>query len=516
MRAPERVVPGQEGIVTGMGRREFLKRAGGAVGAAATVHLWSAGSAPAETLGGAGAEAGEWSALEGLLADLVGEMEGRLPYASALYSDAASLSVTARTREKTTVPAPRQGGVVFRVHDGRGFHETATDDLHPDALRAAARGLAASVTVLHEGFWPVEPGPRETRSWVSDGYMEPGQIQVGQWVERAEAILAEIQELDTRQQSASASVSGTWQRALFVDRHRRLRQSILRTGVSAFLFGTDGRGTGRASLSRRGQGGLERAQLTDADRVRLRTEFNDTFRAERIPVGSYRIVSAPEITGLLAHESFGHGVEFDMFIRGRARAARFLGHRVAPEIVQIWDDPSHAGENGSYFFDDEGWTAAPTQIVKDGVFTQPITDQYSAAVGRVARTANGRRQSFARKAYSRMSNTFFGKGTTPVSECFAAVEKGIYLDGFQSGMEDPHGWGIQLICRIGYELKSGERTGRVFAPVGVGGYVPDILGSISHVGDSFELGPGTCGKGHKEWVPVSDGGPHLVFTAPLA
>ena len=42
------------------------------------------------------------------------------------------------------------------------------------------------------------------------------------------------------------------------------------------------------------------------------------------------------------------------------------------------------------------------------------------------------------------------------------------------------------------------------------GYVLDLLNSISMVSDTFEVtGSGMCGKGHKEWVYVSDGGPYL-------
>ncbi len=501
----------------GLGRREFLRYAGGAVGGAMAWGALAGRGAEAEETAAAPATGGgvDLAELEGRLGELVAEMEKTVPYASALYTESAGLTVTARTRERTASTTPRSGGVVLRVHDGRGFHEAATSDLSADGLAATAKGLVAGAAVRQVGFWPVEPAPAASGAWVSPGYVEPETIRPGEWVERADALLAEAQALDARQQSASASVSGSWTRSLYVDRQRRLRQSLLRTGTNVFLFGTDGKGTGRASVSRRLQGGLEVARLEETDREALRQEFNDTFRAERVPPGTYTVLSAPAVTGLLAHESFGHGVEYDMFIRGRARAAQFLGKRVAPEWVQIWDDPSQERQNGSYFFDDEGWLASPTQIVKDGVFVRPITDQYAAAVGRVGRTANGRRQSYAGKAYSRMSNTFFGRGATPVADLFASVEDGIFLDGFQSGMEDPHGWGIQLICRIGYEIKRGERTGRVFAPVGVGGTVPEILGSVTLVGDSFSLGPGTCGKGHKEWVPVADGGPHLVFRAPL-
>ena len=42
------------------------------------------------------------------------------------------------------------------------------------------------------------------------------------------------------------------------------------------------------------------------------------------------------------------------------------------------------------------------------------------------------------------------------------------------------------------------------------GYVPDLLKSITMMSDEVELcGLGMCGKGHKELVKVSDGGPYI-------
>ena len=42
------------------------------------------------------------------------------------------------------------------------------------------------------------------------------------------------------------------------------------------------------------------------------------------------------------------------------------------------------------------------------------------------------------------------------------------------------------------------------------GYVPDLLGNISMCStDRMVFGSGGCGKGHKEWVKVADGGPYL-------
>jgi TldD protein len=237
--------------------------------------------------------------------------------------------------------------------------------------------------------------------------------------------------------------------------------------------------------------------------------------AERIEPGEYRIISAPGVSGTICHESFGHGVETDMFLKERARAAHFIDKVVGSPLVNIADDPSQPGSHGSYFFDDEGRMAAPTQIVENGVFRRGITDRYSATVLDIPRSANGRRQDFSRKTYARMSNTFFGPGTSTLEQMVAQVDHGIFLDKWSSGMEDPQGWGIQVTCHYGHEIKGGKITDRMFAPIGIAGYVPDVLQSITAVSNEVVMGGGHCGKGHKELIPVAAGGPYLLMTARL-
>jgi len=204
-----------------------------------------------------------------------------------------------------------------------------------------------------------------------------------------------------------------------------------------------------------------------------------------------------------------------MFLKERARAAHFIDKVVGSALVNIADDPSQPGSYGSYFFDDEGQMASSTQIVEDGVFRRGITDRYSAAALEIPRSANGRRQDYSRKAYARMSNTFFAPGTSALEDMIAQVDHGIFLDKWSSGMEDPQGWGIQVTCHYGHEIKGGKITGRVFAPIGIAGYVLDVLQSITAVSNQVHMEGGNCGKGHKERVPVASGGPHLLLTARL-
>ena len=63
---------------------------------------------------------------------------------------------------------------------------------------------------------------------------------------------------------------------------------------------------------------------------------------------------------------------------------------------------------------------------------------------------------------------------------------------------------------MGREIRNGKLTGKVVSPVIMTGYVPDLLGNITMASRDIKVfGNGGCGKGHKEWVKVSDGGPYL-------
>ena len=125
-------------------------------------------------------------------------------------------------------------------------------------------------------------------------------------------------------------------------------------------------------------------------------------------------------------------------------------------------------------------------------------------------SGNGKRESFERKAYARMTNTIFMSKTSTLEEMIRSIKFGYYLEGMQSGMEDPKHWGIQCMLTKGREIKDGKFTGVVVSPIIMTGYVPQLLESISMVSNEIEVfGSGMCGKGYKEWVKVSDGGPYL-------
>jgi len=232
--------------------------------------------------------------------------------------------------------------------------------------------------------------------------------------------------------------------------------------------------------------------------------------ANRVKPGVYDVICAPDITGLIAHEAFGHGVEMDMFVKNRAKAIEYIDQEVASHLVTMHDGAANVEEVSSYAFDDEGTLAKDTRIIDKGILKTGISDVISALRLNTEPTGNGKRESFERKAYSRMTNTYFSGGTDTLEEMIMSIENGYLITGMMSGMEDPKNWGIQCVAMIGEVIKDGKLTGSYVSPVIMTGYVPDLLKSISMMSKEVELfGTGICGKGHKELVKAADGGPYI-------
>jgi len=205
-----------------------------------------------------------------------------------------------------------------------------------------------------------------------------------------------------------------------------------------------------------------------------------------------------------------------MFLKNRANAQEYMGKPVASPIVRMHDGAKSAHHVSSYLFDDEGNIGRDTVIIENGILRAGISDALAAARLGLPPTGNGKRQTFANKAYSRMTNTFFAPGTDKLEDMISSIEHGYFIDGARSGMEDPKDWGIQCMFSHAREIVDGKLTDNLVTPIVMTGYVPDLLKNITMMSDGTELsGHGACGKGYKELVKVSAGGPYIKTKARL-
>lgn len=449
------------------------------------------------------------SALQGLVAELA----AKFPYASAYLMCNRSLNVRSTTREEGVNEAGPSLGAVFSVWNGEGLEEVATGDLSDDGLAAAARILLSRP--VRKGDLPGEiSGPGRDICYRTPMEIDPATITLEEKLALCRQTRDRAKGLDPRIIEAGSTYSEERVDALFVDAGSVLSQEIVRVAFGFNATFRDGGAVRFDGESNRAAGGYELTALTEDKWEAVRRRIPGLLKATTIDPGLYDIVACPGAAGIIAHEAFGHGVETDMFLKGRARSQEYMGKRVGSPLVDLFDDPTYPGGFGSYGFDDQGQPASKTQIVKNGVFVQGLTDLYSAVRLGIPRTANGRREN-VNKAYPRMTNTYFGPGEDNLEDMIASVKEGIYLGQMQSGMEDPKDWGLQCIFSWAQAIKDGKLTDKYHTNVGLTGYVPDLLGSVSMVGNDLKLSAGGCGKGYKEWVRVGMGGPHLKIKGRL-
>jgi len=305
--------------------------------------------------------------------------------------------------------------------------------------------------------------------------------------------------------------------AFFISKNRELTQSYQYSNIYSFLTSKDDDNM-KQKFGVYGNCVAEKTFAEAFDDIKNNTSVVvELLKAKAMIPGEYDIITTPGVTGLIVHEAFGHGVEMDMFVKKRAKSRLYLNKPVASPLVTMHDGASAATSNASFFFDDDGVLAHDTIIIDHGILKGGISDVISANELGLNPTGNSRRESPYRKAYSRMTNTYFEPGESNLEDMIKSIDYGFMLCESDNGMEDPKNWNIQCTAQYAKEIKNGRFTGNIFSPVVMSGYVPDLLMSISMVSKNMEIhGSGHCGKGHKEWVVVSDGGPCLKARCKLS
>ena len=449
--------------------------------------------------------------------ELVEELGKTFSYVSILGADTKETAIRADRRITSVGEGESDRGFVIKMHDGRSFFEYSLDDISGDKTELAEKIINAVKTApelyerMIEGDIPKDEPMKEdfVRETDFDGYSDEYLLDV------CKKVSAEIVAADPKVLNCIALITPYTVSKLFVTKNRELSQYYGWVNGGVMVVYNDG----KMAQARKVAASNKLADIID-QMGKMKDPVIDLARhlahAEQIKPGVYDVITDSSITGLIAHEAFGHGVEMDQFVKDRALAKNCVGQYVASPISNMHDGAAATLSVASYFFDDDGVLAHDTEIIKDGVLVAGLSDLTSACELGTEPTGNGRRDSHKRKAYSRMTNTFFLPGKDKLEDMIASVKHGYMLFETNNGMEDPKNWQIQCTAEYGVEIVDGKLTENYVSPVVMSGYVPDLLKSISMVSDNFEvIGAGFCGKGYKEWVRVSDGGPNLKVRVKL-
>ncbi len=443
--------------------------------------------------------------------ELVRELGKTSSYGSILGTDVSSSAYRADIKSSVARDGSGECGFVLKMHDEGAFYEYSLNDIGGDKKELAERIISAV------GIDDSLKDRTVTAGKVSDVSVKEDFLRENDFSDYSDKDLMDVcgdlskrlKEANDHVLNAFAIIQTLEVSKLFISGEKELSQNYGWANGILMVVYNDGKTVQARHVE--GENDIRlviEGMYNNIDRVI--DLAGHLVKAKPIEPGIYDVITDSSITGLIAHEAFGHGVEMDQFVKDRALAKGYMNDYVASEITNMHDGAAATQSVASYFFDDDGVLANDTQIIRNGKLVAGLSDLTSATELGTVPSGNGRRDSYKRKAYSRMTNTFFEAGNDKLEDMIASVKHGYMLFDTNNGMEDPKNWQIQCTAEYGIEIVDGKLTDNYVSPVVMSGYVPDLLKSISMISDDFKvIGSGMCGKGYKEWVRVSDGGPNL-------
>lgn len=504
------------------------------------------------------------------LSSLIPLLEKKPDWYGSVYFERKSTQRFSVDLKKTDVSDSITMGAVLRIYDGNTLFEQATDDLHIDSLKAEASKLVeraennAHPTSESKPYTPPKwaqrlqpengkpldseitdqiPSDVNASTPVHFGIrydQDPASLSSQDYLELLKKTLDRVKSLASKNgldekeiTFAKAAAVFSQDESIFIDRESNLSQNLYRMALTSIVMSGPERVYARVG----GLGGLETIDLPDSEIEKMLKNLKALKKADRLTPGKYKVLFAPSLTGVLAHEAFGHSQEGDTCARGRSKAWDLYhsGEIVGNEHATILNNPAifrNADTNyaawGSYFFDEEGWLSQEQVLLDKGKLCAPMTNLTSAIRLNVPRTANGKRENWSHGVYTRQTNTYFSAGDKTREELLSEIEDGFYAEATAGGMEDPKGMGIQVGISFLEEVKNGKPTGKVLkGPAGgdiqLTGYTPDVLHSIVGKSKIEAENPdkdtavhpmndvGGCGKYHKEIVNAGCGGTYLLL-----
>jgi len=239
---------------------------------------------------------------------------------------------------------------------------------------------------------------------------------------------------------------------------------------------------------------------------KLARQAVDLLSAPPVKAGTYTVILGPAMSGLLAHEAFGHLSEADNVYENKALAKIMkLGRRFGSEILNIIDDPT-LPEYGHYDYDDEGVRAQKTYLIKEGILVGRLHSRETAAKMGEKPTGNARAVSYSAPPIVRMSNTYIEPGKMSLSDLVRDVRLGILTHRWLGGTTAHEmftftaGWG-QMIRngKLAEIVRDVKLTGNVF----------ETLKNIEGVSSDLRWEAGYCGKKDQGGLPTSSAGPYV-------
>jgi TldD protein len=243
----------------------------------------------------------------------------------------------------------------------------------------------------------------------------------------------------------------------------------------------------------------------------------ELLEAKAAPAGEFAALAENNLSGVLAHESFGHLAEGDFIATKGSAIHDRIGEQLGSEHVSMHDEgimPVSSKVAPFYLpFDDEGVKTNKVTLLDKGVLKGFLNSRSTAPHTDGVSSGNARSVNYTFGPIPRMRNTYIAPGDLTEEEALEQIGTGIYAIGTSGGQVTP-GEGTFLFKAVrGYWIENGEKK-YPLKDVTLTGNILNLLKEIGGTTKDFELKSGYfggCGKGAQYPLPVGYGGPKVLF-----
>jgi len=411
--------------------------------------------------------------------------------------------------------APRSRGVAVRAMARGRWGFASTSDFSPSALRGAVEAACDMAKNLPAGapFFVPPPPHADIRAESSVPMVrDPREVPLSEKVKlvaRQEAAARRVPRIVHTLVGYSDEVT---EQVVLNSWGLDVSTGMVRTRLRTFTVASDGRERQPAWESRSAIGGYEEMEGMDPAgfSVKAAKRAVSLLRASPCPAGVFDVVIDPLVTGLLAHEAFGHNCEADLVLSGESILEGKEHTPVASPLVSIADDATIPGKHGTYAYDDEGSPAQRKMLVDRGKLNGFMHGLETASRLGVLSSGNCRAQDHQCVPIVRMSNTFILPGADDFKGMVARIRNGLYLRGGDWGYVFVEKGQFTCNCEEGWRIRNG-RLAEHLRNVSFSGMTLEALKKVEAVSREFSLGlGGMCGK-NGQGMPVDAGGPYLAI-----
>ncbi|NHJ32980.1 MAG: TldD/PmbA family protein [Asgard group archaeon] len=238
--------------------------------------------------------------------------------------------------------------------------------------------------------------------------------------------------------------------------------------------------------------------------------------AKAAPAGKFRALCDNGLSGVLAHESFGHCTEADAVLTNSTVLKGQLGVKIGTEIVNIIDEGTPDQQYNAFWlpFDDEGTPTTRTVLVENGILKGYLHNRASANFLKGDLTGNARAIHYRYNPIPRMKNTYFEPGDLTEEEAIEQLKEGIYAIQTSGGQVNPTVGTFLFKAVRGYWIENGKIKYPI-KDVTIKGELLALLNNVEGLTKELKIDSGYfggCGKGVQYPLPTGKGSPKILFS----